>query len=118
MNNKLALMKSTSLLAIRLLCLLGAALLLPIQWCAGAAFGFEETGSMITARDWHTATLLPNKQVLAAGGVTGEEGTYLDSAELYDPATSTWTATGSLAIPRAAHTATLLPDGRVLIAGG
>ena len=42
----------------------------------------------------HTATLLPNGKVLVAGGYNGSA--VLSSAELYDPATGTWTATGSL----------------------
>ena len=71
-------------------------------------------GSMATARAFHTATLLPDGEVLVAGG--GEPGPA--SAELYDPGTGTWTATASMSTGRAYHTATLLPDGRVLVAGG
>ena len=65
----------------------------------------------------HTATLLPNGKVLVAGGFD-ISGNALASAELYDPASGTWTATGSLATARAYHTATLLPNGKVLVAGG
>ena len=123
------------------------------------------TGSLTTARDFHTATLLPNGKVLVAGGYNTSDlflaarncttrpaghgvppaasaphaaGTRrrccptarcwwqqervsaasLASAELYDPASGTWTATGSLTTARRNHTATLLPNGKVLVAGG
>ena len=52
------------------------------------------TGSLTTARDFHTATLLPNGKVLVAGGIDNSGS--LSSAELYDPASGTWSATGSL----------------------
>ncbi len=69
----------------------------------------------------HTATLLPNGKVLIAGGYYGlgsGASNYLNSTELYDPATGTLTAAGTLPAPRAGHSATLLPDGNVLIAAG
>lgn len=78
---------------------------------------FVPVGNMVTARWGHTATLLPNGKVLIVGGYDSS-GHYLASAELYDPATQTFSATGSLATGRADHTATLLPDGTVLVTGG
>lgn len=78
---------------------------------------FAPTGSMATARDFQTATLLLDGRVLIVGGK--DSGNHsLDTAELYDPTTGAFRATGSLAGPRAFHTATLLRDGRVLIVGG
>jgi N-acetylneuraminic acid mutarotase len=76
---------------------------------------------MNTGRQEHSATLLRDGTVLVAGGarpggtVTGGVEA---SAELYDPATGSWTATGSMLEERAIHTATLLLDGTVLVAGG
>jgi len=78
---------------------------------------WEVTGTLVTARDAHTATLLRNGQVLVAGGIEAT-GFTSKSAELYDPATGQWTATGSMATARSSHTATLLHNGQVLVAGG
>lgn len=77
---------------------------------------WTSAGTMSTAREWHTATLLLNGKVLVAGGYDGT-GTS-SSVQLYDPATGTWSNTASLNHPRQSHTATLLPDGKVLVAGG
>src|SRR6476660_5639955 len=84
---------------------------------ADAPFTFSNTGSLNTARWYHTATLLPNGKVLTTGGFNGGVE-YLSSAEVYDPASGTWTETGSLTTGREYHTATLLPNGKVLVAGG
>ena len=78
---------------------------------------FSATGSMRTAREGHTATLLRDGRVLVAGG--SDNGTHtLDSAELYDPSTGTWSFAGHMTVPRVAHVAVLLGNGNVLIAGG
>ncbi|MDD5308461.1 MAG: kelch repeat-containing protein [Deltaproteobacteria bacterium] len=80
------------------------------------------TGSMNTPRVRPTATVLSSGKVLVTGGVTWSAPTKpyesLDSAEIYDPTTGTWSDAGSMNTDRAAHTAILLPDGKVLIAGG
>ena len=74
-------------------------------------------GALTAARALHTATLLPDGTIMAAGGTNGPN--ILSSAEIYSPAsgTSAPTVTG-MTQPRDQHTSTLLPNGRVLIAGG
>jgi N-acetylneuraminic acid mutarotase len=80
------------------------------------------TGALNTTRFFHTATLLPDGQVLIAGGdhVNFFSGTevFLNSAEIYDPATGNWNTTANLNGPRLFDTATLLQNGNVLVVGG
>ncbi|MDF0673695.1 MAG: kelch repeat-containing protein [Nitrospira sp.] len=78
------------------------------------------TGRMQSTRGNHTATLLPDGKVLIAGGqITDNDGDGNDSAELYDPATQTFTAISNrMIVPRGSHVAVLLPNGQVLLAGG
>jgi len=106
-------------LVLTMLGLMGTFLLEPVA-LAQVNPSWIPTGSLNTPRSGHTATLLPNGQVLVAGGsnVTGNTFNILNGAELYDPASGTWSVTGSLNTPRSGHTATLLPNGKVLVAGG
>ena len=81
--------------------------------------------TMSSARYQHTATLLADGKVLAAGGSNQPDQpsscsctTYLAAADLYDPTSNTWTAAGAMVTARYGHTATLLNNGKVLVAGG
>jgi len=80
------------------------------------------TGSMASARRHLNATLLPTGDVLVTGGTSGGGFNNLSggvrSAELWHPATGTWTTLASSTVVRIYHsTALLLPDGRVLYTG-
>jgi hypothetical protein len=62
----------------------GVALSSPPEYLKPTAGSWTLTDSLGTARESHTATLLPSGKVLAAGGI-GSNDVYLNSAELYDP---------------------------------
>jgi hypothetical protein len=73
---------------------------------------------MGVARYGHFATLLSNGKVLIIGGnvQSGSNVVPTEKAELYDPATNSFTSAGSTA-SKWVGGATLLADGRVLISG-
>jgi len=83
---------------------------------------WSPTGSLITARAYPSTNILPNGKVLLVGGFNSALGSgtnnIIGDAELYDPATGTWSLAGNLNFPRMAQTAILMPSGKVLIAGG
>jgi alkylated DNA repair dioxygenase AlkB len=71
---------------------------------------------MASPRASPVALVLPNGKVLVAGGAN--RTTYLATAELYTPATGTWSAAGSMGAPRGYPTGMVLPNGKVLVMGG
>jgi Kelch motif len=90
---------------------------------AGTGTFTEITGDDGTGIFGHTATLLPNGNVLLAGGFEDDVwdclGSFSDNgAGLYDSATGVFSGTGNMTANRGDHTATLLADGKVLFAGG
>jgi hypothetical protein len=85
-------------------------------WRPDTATGDILAGPMTVARASHTATYLPNGEVLVAGGING--GGVLNSLEVYNPVTNSWAGAGVMSTPRYNHTATLLDTGNVLICGG
>lgn len=81
------------------------------------------TESLARGRGNFAMILLPNGNVLAAGGLNPNQNgplssSYLNSAELYNPAAGTWTPRGSLATGRADLEMVVLPNGNVLALGG
>jgi hypothetical protein len=71
---------------------------------------------MSAARTDHRAVLLADGRVLVAGGF--DDVSTLASAEIWNPATGTFSLTGSLSVPRQFPAVARLPDGTVLVAGG
>ena len=81
--------------------------------------GFCETGSMAVGRHNHSVITLGNGKVLVAGGAVNPDNSgVLASAELFDPASHTFSIVGSMNVARADFTMTLLPNGKVLVTGG
>lgn len=80
-------------------------------------------GSMAFARRQIDATLLPDGKVLVTGGSSGagfnNSSAPVYAAEMWDPATRTWTTLAGNTVYHGYHSnALLLPDGRVLTTGG
>jgi Kelch motif len=96
------------------LVVVGAALVgasAPAPAVAATSNTWTVTGDNVAAPGYQRAVRLSNGRVLALGG----QGVL---AELYDPATGTWSRAASMNRSRTWPTATVLTDGRVLVAGG
>src|SRR5215204_4141001 len=101
---------------------LGLALIAPQAALGTGAGSFGSTGSMGAARYAAVAAPLKDGRVLVAGGYYDGGGGdhYLASAELFNPATNTFSSAGigAMSTPRRGAVAAPLPDGSVLVAGG
>ena len=80
---------------------------------------WTDAGMVDAVRFNHTASLLPDGNVLLAGGF-GETTAALDTEmrNVFVPGQTRWSAVGNLGVARGDQTATVLRDGRVLVAGG
>jgi hypothetical protein len=88
-----------------------------------ASPAWRTVAPMVYARRQLNATMLPDGNILVNGGTSGAGWSNPDfpiyPAEMWNPATETWTTMASAQIPRLYHSiAALLPDGRVLTTGG
>ena len=86
---------------------------------------FSQAGQ--EGRDYHSATLLQNGDVLIAGGETDWSASNAygypmasdaATAEIYQSSSGQFVPTGRMLTAREGHQATLLNDGKVLITGG
>ena len=88
---------------------------------ATSSFSSAGIGAMSTARQAPAAARLPDGRVLVSGGVYDEGlGGYLASAEVFNPASNSFSSAGigGMGTARTGAAAAPLPDGRVLVAGG
>lgn len=91
----------------------------PISYPAALDPAWVDGGKMVVPRNGHAATRLADGRVLVAGGWNAvNSNTYINAAELFDPATKTWAATTSMKRPRGHFGLTTLASGKVLAAAG
>ena len=90
----------------------------------GGAAGWRRTGDLHHRRAFHAAVMLSDGRVLVAGG-QGPDGAArghldheLDSVEIWDPVSETWSVAAPLRLARVQASAVLLADGRVMVLGG
>lgn len=86
---------------------------------------FSTTGSMGTPRILHGASVLADGRVMVAGGtstltpdVTAAISGTLNSAEIYNPATGSWSGSANIGGRLLAPALSLLPNGQIMVSGG
>jgi PKD repeat protein len=100
----------------------GSARLASAELYDPAAGTWSGTANMTFRRLGHAVAQLNDGRVLVVGGhdasISCADAPVGNSAEIYNPATATWTLTGNLSVNRSSAIAVRLADGRVLAAGG
>jgi hypothetical protein len=80
------------------------------------------TGNLNNGRYDHASVGLPDGRVVIIGGQTGNppSGTILNSVEIYNPQTNTWTLSNPMTFPRLRHGWAFLAGGtgRIMVMGG
>jgi hypothetical protein len=82
------------------------------------ANAWSSAGTLSTARETHTTTLMPNGNVMVVGGADPHTGLPIASCEIYDATSNSWISAANLAAPRSHHRAVLLGNGKVLVVTG
>jgi hypothetical protein len=77
---------------------------------------WQEKSPLIWRRFRHSATLLPNGNILVAGG-GGHQSTAWYTSLIYNLETDSWVASGDMATTRSFHQSALLPNGTVMVTG-
>src|SRR5437870_5011099 len=90
--------------------------LLAVAFTLTASAQVVGTPTLGVARQGHTATLLADGRILLIGGENASGP--VSQAEIFDPATASFSVAATSLAARTDHTATLLADGRVLVTGG
>ena len=80
---------------------------------------WQSTGFLNTPRYYAASVRLASGKVLVSGGQGPTWGAAaLNTTELYDPNTGTWSVASPMSQPRYRHKTTLLGSGKVLVTGG
>jgi hypothetical protein len=79
---------------------------------------FVAVSPMITPRNWAGVAVLPDGNVLMAGGYPSGQDAATGSAELFHPQSLTFAPTGTMGTSRSMPSLAVLPDGRVFVSPG